>query len=65
MLKFYTFSIDMVHYDLPGDLVVVFDRWAMAEKKEVDCNLVVCHLTLQPLTYITTRDHHLIILLGG
>lgn len=55
----------MVHYDLPEDLVVVFDLLEMVEKKEVDCNLVVCHLTLQRLTCITTRDLHLIILRGG
>lgn len=55
----------MVHYDLLEALVAVFDRLAMAERKEVDYNLVVCHLTLQRLTYITIRDLHLIILRGG
>lgn len=54
----------MVHYDLPA-LVVVFDQLAMAERKEVDYNLVVCHLTLQRLICITIRDLHLIILRGG
>lgn len=55
----------MVHYDLLEDLVEAFDRLAMVEKKEVDCNLVVCHPTLQRLTCITTRDLRLITLRGG